>query len=61
MKYTVEMDPGGMIYIPSFVKIGTGVEGILRFRLRNLNVCKVVTAGSDLRKLVCISWHLSPS
>jgi hypothetical protein len=29
-KCTVEMDSGGMIYIPTF-KIGTGFEGILRF------------------------------
>jgi hypothetical protein len=28
---------GGMIYIPSFMKIGTAVEAIIRFRLINLN------------------------
>jgi hypothetical protein len=31
--YAFEMGLCGMIYIPSFMKIGTGVEGILRFYL----------------------------
>jgi hypothetical protein len=31
MKYTVEMGSCGMIYIPSFMKIGTGVQANLRF------------------------------
>jgi hypothetical protein len=49
MKCTVEMDSGGMICVPSFVKIGLGIEGILRFCLSNLNDCNVgVTGGSDL-------------
>jgi hypothetical protein len=26
MKYAVEMDSRGMIYIPSFIKIGSGVQ-----------------------------------
>jgi hypothetical protein len=26
MKYAVEMGPGAMIYIPSFVKIGSGIQ-----------------------------------
>jgi hypothetical protein len=26
MKYVVEMGSGGMIYIPSFIKIGSGIE-----------------------------------
>jgi hypothetical protein len=29
MKYTVEMDSSAMIYIQSFMKIGTGVQAIL--------------------------------
>jgi hypothetical protein len=29
----------GMIYIPSFMKIGAGVQIVLRFCLRNLRVC----------------------
>jgi hypothetical protein len=36
MKYSVEMDSGAMIYIPSFIKIGSGfrklIGGILRHR-----------------------------
>jgi hypothetical protein len=35
MKYTVEMASGGMIYIPSFMQIGTSVQAILRFWFRN--------------------------
>jgi hypothetical protein len=30
MKYTVQMMSGGMIYIPSFIKVGSDIEEILR-------------------------------
>jgi hypothetical protein len=30
MKYTVEMASDGMLYIPSFMKIGSGIQVILR-------------------------------
>jgi hypothetical protein len=30
MKYTVEMTSDGMIYIPDFMKIGSGIQVILR-------------------------------
>jgi uncharacterized protein YraI len=47
MKCTVEMGSGGMIYSPSFMKIGTGVQAILRFCLSNFSGCKVgITDGS---------------
>jgi hypothetical protein len=39
MKYAVEMDSCGMIYIRSFLKIGTCVQLVLRFCLRNLRGC----------------------
>jgi hypothetical protein len=29
------------VYVPSFVKMGTGVQAILRFRFRNLRSCNV--------------------
>jgi hypothetical protein len=29
MKYTVEMGSGAMIYIPSFIKIGSGIEKLI--------------------------------
>jgi hypothetical protein len=48
MMYTIEMASGGMIYIPSFMKIGIGVQAILRFRLRNLRGCNVITDGRNL-------------
>jgi hypothetical protein len=41
MKYTVEMGSGGFIYIKSFMKIGRGVQAILRFCLSNLTYCNV--------------------
>jgi hypothetical protein len=30
MKYAVEMGPGAMIYIPSFVKNGSGIQKLIR-------------------------------
>jgi hypothetical protein len=29
MKYVVEMGSGAMIYIPSFIKIGSGIQKLL--------------------------------
>jgi hypothetical protein len=44
------MDSSGTIYIPSLMKIGTGVPEILRSCLKNLRGCNVgVTDGRDLR------------
>jgi hypothetical protein len=36
MIYAVELAPCGMIYLPSFMKIATAHQAILRFCLRNL-------------------------
>jgi hypothetical protein len=45
----VEMAWCGTIYIPSEMKIGTGVETILRFCFRNLRGCNIgITHGWDL-------------
>jgi hypothetical protein len=41
MKYGVEMASYGTMYIPGFMKIGTGVQAILRFSLRNIRSCDV--------------------
>jgi hypothetical protein len=30
MKYAVEMGSGAMIYIPSFIKIGSGIQKMIR-------------------------------
>jgi hypothetical protein len=30
MKYAVEMGSGAMIYIPSFIKIGSGIQKLMR-------------------------------
>jgi hypothetical protein len=29
MKYTIEMGSGGMIYIPSFIKINSGIQKLI--------------------------------
>jgi hypothetical protein len=29
MKYAVEMDSGAMVYIPSFIKIGLGIQKLI--------------------------------
>jgi hypothetical protein len=43
------MVSGGMIYISIFMKIGTIVEGILRFSLRNCKCCNIgITDGGGL-------------
>jgi hypothetical protein len=45
-----------MIYIPSFMKIGTGVQAILRFPLSNLRGCNVgITDGRDF-DVLCSDW-----
>jgi hypothetical protein len=35
MIFAVEMVSGGMIYVPSLMKIGIGIQAILRLCLRN--------------------------
>jgi hypothetical protein len=41
MKYSIEMASGEIIYLPRFIKIGTDVQAISRFCLRNLRSCNV--------------------
>jgi hypothetical protein len=49
IKYAIGLDSFGMIYLPSFMKIGTGVQAILRFCLRNLRGRNVdITYATDL-------------
>jgi hypothetical protein len=49
MNYAIGMASCGMIYIPSSMKIGTGIEAILRFGLRNLRGGNGdITDGKDL-------------
>jgi hypothetical protein len=33
MKYAVEMASGGIIYLANFMKLGTGIQAILKFFL----------------------------
>jgi hypothetical protein len=47
--YAIKMASCGMIYISSFMNIGTGVQAILRFCFRNLRGYNVgITGGRDL-------------
>jgi hypothetical protein len=49
MRYIVELASDGMIYIPSFMKIGSGIPAILRFYFINLNDCNIgITDGRKL-------------
>jgi hypothetical protein len=41
MKCFAEITSYGMIYVPSFMKIGTGVQAVLRLLLGNLRGCNV--------------------
>jgi hypothetical protein len=58
MGYAVEIASYGMIYIPSFMKIGMGVQAILRLCLRNLKGCNFGI--TDDRDLLCapLKWAL---
>jgi hypothetical protein len=52
VKYAIEIASCDMIYIPSSMKVDTGVQAILRFRLRNLRGCNVgVTDERNLRSM----------
>jgi hypothetical protein len=47
--YGVEMVSRGMIFVPSFMKIGKGIQATLRFCLSNLNDSNVgITNGKEL-------------
>jgi hypothetical protein len=47
--YAIETTSCGIIYLPSFMKIGTGVQVILRFCFRNVRGCNVgITDERDL-------------
>jgi hypothetical protein len=49
MTYAVEISSCGMIFLPSTMKIDTGVLAISRFCLNNLNICNVgIADGRDL-------------
>jgi hypothetical protein len=54
--YAVEMASCGVIYLPNFIKIATGVQAKLRVYLRNLEGRNAgITDGRDLRS-VPLRW-----
>jgi hypothetical protein len=48
IKYSVEMASCGVIYIPSFLKTGSGILVILRVHLSNLRGCNIGITDGDL-------------
>jgi hypothetical protein len=49
MKYAIEMASCGMIHIPSLMKIGAGVQAIIRVCLSNFRGCNFrITDRRDL-------------
>jgi hypothetical protein len=58
--YSAEMATYGMTYLWSFMKIGAGIQAMLRFWLSNLNSCNVgVTDGKDyeVHRWDRLRWH----
>jgi hypothetical protein len=49
IKYAIEMASDGLIYVPSFMEMGTGVQAILRFCFSTLRGCDVgIADGRDV-------------
>jgi hypothetical protein len=47
--YAVEISSYGMVFLPNSIKIGVGIQAILRFCLRKLEGCNVgITNARDL-------------
>jgi hypothetical protein len=44
MKYAVEVGLGAMVYIPSFVKIGSGIQKLIRGIHRHTNRMEIALA-----------------
>jgi hypothetical protein len=60
MKYAVEMASYTMVYILSFMEIGTDVQAILKFGLRNLRYFSVgIIDGRDL-PITPLRWAEMP-
>jgi hypothetical protein len=51
VRCTFQMGSGGMIHIQCCMKIGTGIQAILRFCLSNLKGCNFGTRITDGRVL----------
>jgi hypothetical protein len=41
MKYATEMGSGAMIYIPSFIKIGSGIQKLMDRGIHRHTACKL--------------------
>jgi hypothetical protein len=50
MIYTIEVPSCGMLFLRNFIKIGTGIQTVLRFFLRKFKGYYVgITDGKELR------------
>jgi uncharacterized protein YraI len=47
VEYAIEIPSCDMMHLPSFMKIGIGVQATLRCCLRNLNGCNVSTTDGE--------------
>jgi hypothetical protein len=56
MIYAVEMPSCGIIFLPSFMKIGKGLQAILRFYLSNLNGCNIGIIGGSYLWSTPLKW-----
>jgi uncharacterized protein YraI len=48
MMHVIEVPSSDTIFLPSFMKIFTGVQAMLRVCLSNLNGCNVITDGNEI-------------
>jgi hypothetical protein len=60
MVYTIEMTLCDMIYLPSFIKIATGVQTILKICLRYLRRCNVGTTDGKDFLIMPLKWAQVP-
>jgi hypothetical protein len=56
----VGMASCGMIYVPSFMKIDTGVQAILRFYVRSLRGCNVGITDGRRFLVTPLRWFQVP-
>jgi hypothetical protein len=52
MKYTIEMASCGVKYISSLMKVGTSVQAIIKYGLRNMRGCNAGTCITDVSGLL---------
>jgi hypothetical protein len=54
MKYAVQMDSGAMVYIPSFIKIGSGIQKLTRGETQTAWRSHKPTLGKQAKKRLVV-------